>query len=283
MDGRHPPAGELRNLDPKLADSLVASWSGPNSLAPEQVDEIVRNANSSVKPSPHSSDESELAMATQAYDERAGLRAIPALSRLAGKGIPKAQYLLGEIFIDGSRIHPGVRKDGPRGWGWVKKAAENGYPEAQWYLGTMCSVGTGEDGVPQSKELGFSWLQKAANKGFAQAMVELGSNYREGWGTTQSYKDALLWYRKAARKGDSSGMMLLGEMYESGQGVTQDFIEAHAWLNLASSNEKPGDSLISKMRDNLASKMSSSQLEKAQRRAKALAMEIHRDKSNATP
>jgi TPR repeat protein len=72
-------------------------------------------------------------------------------------------------------------------------------------------------------------------------------------------------------------------MYESGQGVTQDFVEAHAWLNLASANEKPGETFLSKMRDNLASKMSPSQLEKAQNRAKTLSLEIHSDKSTITP
>ena len=50
-------------------------------------------------------------------------------------------------------------------------------------------------------------------------------------------------------------------MYEKGRGVIQDNVYAHMWGNLAASN---GNEIGGKLRDLVAKKMTTSQLEKAQ-------------------
>ena len=57
----------------------------------------------------------------------------------------------------------------------------------------------------------------------------------------------------------------MGQMYADGQGVTQDNIYAHMWLSIAASR---GDALTTKRRDNVAKKMSASQLAEAQKLAR---------------
>ena len=100
--------------------------------------------------------------------------------------------------------------------------------------------------------LGVSWsadLQKgldAANRGdFATALRE---------------------WRPLAEQGDASAQNNLGFMYVYGKGVLQDYVRAHMWFNIAASSG--GSKNSSKSRDNVAKKMTRSQVEKAQKLAR---------------
>ena len=53
---------------------------------------------------------------------------------------------------------------------WFKKAAEQGYADAQYNLGCMYANGRG---VPQSDKEAAKWLHKAADQGYANAQREL--------------------------------------------------------------------------------------------------------------
>jgi len=100
--------------------------------------------------------------------------------------------------------------------------------------------------------LGVSWsadLQKgldAANRGdFATALRE---------------------WRPLAEQGDASAQNNLGFMYVYGKGVLQNYVRAHMWFNIAASSG--GSKNSSKSRDNVAKKMTPSQVEKAQKLAR---------------
>ena len=47
------------------------------------------------------------------------------------------------------------------------------------------------------------WYRKAADQGYANAQFNLGTMYHQGNSVPQSYKEALVWYRKAADQGYS--------------------------------------------------------------------------------
>lgn len=79
----------------------------------------------------------------------------------------------------------------------------------------------------------MTWFRKAAHQGFAQAQHNLGVMYDEGQGVTQDYAQAVKWYRKAADQGDVGAQYNLGLMYAKGQGVIQGNIAAHMWWNIA--------------------------------------------------
>jgi TPR repeat protein len=142
--------------------------------------------------------------------------------------------------------------------------------------------------VPQDQGEAARWYRKAADQGFANAQHNLGYSYVLGRGVPQDYAEAVRWYRKAAAQGLAHAQFNLGRMYDHGQGVPQDFVEAHMWLNLAASrasgdNEKKYEEL----RELVAKSLTSQQIAAAQRRARvwkprsaepALASSIHSDR-----
>jgi TPR repeat protein len=105
-----------------------------------------------------------------------------------------------------------------------------------------------------------------AKQGDADAQFNLGLMYANGQGVPQDYKTAVKWYRLAAEQGFADAQYNLGLMYYNGQGVPQDYVRAHMWYNIAASSGK--SKTASKNRDIVAEKMSSSQIETAQKLAR---------------
>ncbi len=58
---------------------------------------------------------------------------------LANKGVPEAQFDLGEMYRDGE----GVRQDHAKAFEWYQKADNQGFAEAQSNLGVMYFSGKG--------------------------------------------------------------------------------------------------------------------------------------------
>ena len=73
------------------------------------------------------------------------------------------------------------------------------------------------------------------------------------------------WFRLAAEQGDARAQYNLGFMYDDGKGVIQDNAYAHMWYNIAASS---GDKEAVEQRDNVAKKMTPSQIETAQKLAR---------------
>ncbi|MCA8834068.1 MAG: sel1 repeat family protein [Proteobacteria bacterium] len=122
-----------------------------------------------------------------------------------------------------------------------------------------------------------------AEQGDLWAQVFLAGMYRDGLAVPQSSKEAVKWYRISAEHGNALAQSFMGEMYALGHGVPQNFIIAHMWHNLSVSNAEPSiielaeivgeknvdtptgakNSMI-ELRDKVAEKMTSEQIEKAQ-------------------
>ena len=68
-----------------------------------------------------------------------------------------------------------------------------------------------------------------------------------------------------AEQGDADAQGNLGVMYVFGKGVIKDFVYAHMWGNIASMN---GNDKGETLRGYVAEKMTSSQIEEAQRLAR---------------
>ena len=104
-----------------------------------------------------------------------------------------------------------------------------------------------------------------AEEGNAVAQNNLGLMYHNGWGVPQDYKEAARLYRLAAEQGDADAQGNLGVMYVFGKGVTKDFVYAHMWGNIALMN---GNERGASVKGHVAEKMTSSQIEEAQRLAR---------------
>ena len=135
-------------------------------------------------------------------------------------------------------------------------------PKAQNELGAMYAIGKG---VSKDYKEALRWFDLAAKKGNRDAQFNLGFMYENGQGVAQDYKEAARWYRLAAKQGFTEAQFNLGFMYHDGKGVAQDIIRAHMWFNIAAVS---GDKGSVKNRDIAASKMTSQQIEQAQRMAR---------------
>ena len=104
-----------------------------------------------------------------------------------------------------------------------------------------------------------------AEQGDADAQTNLGLMYQNGWGVLQDDKEAVRWYTLAAEQEHAKAQYNLGVMYALGEGVIKDYVYAHMWGNIASMN---GNDKGETLRGYVAEKMTSSQIEEAQRLAR---------------
>ena len=101
-----------------------------------------------------------------------------------------------------------------------------------------------------------------AEQGNARAQFNLGWMYRHGRGVPQDSKTAVKWYRLAAEQGDAGAQYNLGTMYGA---VLLDYVYAHMWWNIAALKGHEG---ATEYRDTIAERMTPSQIERAQDRAR---------------
>ncbi|MBE2294109.1 MAG: sel1 repeat family protein [Phycisphaerales bacterium] len=108
-------------------------------------------------------------------------------------------------------------------------------------------------------------IRPMAERGFAFAQFNMGVLYDNGQGLPQDDEQAIVWYRKAAMQGLPQAQVNLGIMYEQGEGVPVDNVEAYVWYALADSQ---GDGRAPQAKRDIAEKMTSAQIEEAERRVK---------------
>ena len=95
---------------------------------------------------------------------------------------------------------------------------------------------TDGEGVAQDAKQAVTWYRKAAEQGFAEAQHNLGAMYTDGEGVAQDAKQAVAWCRKAAEQGLPQAQYSLGLRYAEGLDVPQDNRQAYAWLSVAFAN-----------------------------------------------
>ncbi len=124
--------------------------------------------------------------------------------------------------------------------------------------------------MPQDNAEATKWFRKAADQGDANAQLNLGLMYRKGQGVPQDYVSAAVWFRKAAEQRIADAQAMLGAAYVTGLGVPEDKAEAYFWLNLAASGklDSPEQERVVKMRDEVASHLTSAVLAQTQERAR---------------
>jgi TPR repeat protein len=154
------------------------------------------------------------------------------LKKLAEKGNVDAQYYLGWKYEAGK----GVPQDYKQAAYWFTKAAEQGHANAQLVLAGMFFYGKG---VEKDYKQAVFWHTKAAEQGLALAQDFLGAMYARGQGVPQDYKQAVYWFTKAAKQGYATAQYNLGYMYHEGQGVPQDYKQAVYWFTKAAEQGQP--------------------------------------------
>ena len=133
--------------------------------------------------------------------------------RAAINGAPFAQAWLGDVLSNGD----GVIRDPAAAMDWYRRAAEGGFLPA-------LSIVTDEaaSSTPEEQQRIFSlWLAAAeAGDGLAQRMV--GDLTLRGVGTEASPDQAAAWLRRAADQGDTPAKIILASLYLQDQAAPRD-------------------------------------------------------------
>lgn len=216
------------------------------------------------------------------------------LASAAEGGDARAQVLLGQIL----RNPANPQRDLHAAYRWFARASEQNDADAWFWLGTMHRLGesvardaqqavqhwrkgaelggaaaqaalaqalfTG-DGIDKAPDEAVRLARTAAERGVPAAQAILGQAYLRGeGGLPRNLGEYLRWTRRAADRGNRGSMESLAESFHTGTGVPQDFVQAHMWANLAGAR---GSVRATKLRDELAAKMTPDQIAEAQRAA----------------
>ena len=150
--------------------------------------------------------------------------------RAAEKGYPPAQYQLGMMYR--SDADPNIRSQ-RQAVKWVRLAAEQNHIEAMHEMGHWYFLGV-EGIFVQDFKKAFYWFEKSALKGYANAQSDLARMYFLGYGMKRDLGKALYWYEKAALQGHLSSQIGLVKIYiEGGQGVEKNYDLAWHWREKA--------------------------------------------------
>lgn len=116
----------------------------------------------------------------------------------------EAQVLLAYCY----EIGAGVPKNPQQVMNLLTRAGEAGNAEAQFSLALNYSQGI--NGAPKNEAESFRWASLSANQGYAQAERFLGACYEYGFGVNGNPELAQQWYAKAAAQGLSRDGSIFG-------------------------------------------------------------------------
>lgn len=131
----------------------------------------------------------------------------------------------------------------------LKPAAEKGHKKAQYRLGRCYDKG---NGVAENDKQAFYWYLKAAAQGHAKAQYQVGKCYKNGEGVEKNITKAVEYFTLAAKQDNADAQLALGKCFLKGKGVTADKARAKALIKRAVKNEKDGDQIKKKLREDAA-------------------------------
>ena len=124
----------------------------------------------------------------------------------------------------------GTKENPKEGIGWIKRAAQKNFSDAQYYLAYCYEYGVG---VEQSDVKASAWYAKAAQQGDVEAQTKLGYFFLTGQGVSKDTTAAVKWYTKAAEQNYPLAQYNLGVCYDEGSGVIQSYEKAFEWYTKA--------------------------------------------------
>lgn len=116
-----------------------------------------------------------------------------------------------------------------------KPLAEQGDPEAQYYVGRMYEKG---QGVKKDYDEMVKWYRKSADAGYAPSQYRVAVGYAYGIaGLPKDESEALKWLRRSAEGGHKKAQKILGRAYAEGRlGLPVDQKQADYWTQKSESN-----------------------------------------------
>ena len=133
-------------------------------------------------------------------------------------------------------LHPRLPIDTVKVFDNYKRGAEEGKPDAMYFLAEMYFHGHGT-----AKDINKSiyWFEKAAEQNNPKALSHIGFIYKRGLVGTPDYEKAYKYFCRAADLGDLWGITFKGYMLYSGFGCKQDYAAAYELFQIASKKGYP--------------------------------------------
>jgi TPR repeat protein len=141
----------------------------------------------------------------------------------AAQGFVKQELELAADYFVGR----GVPKDFTQAAYWYRKAADQGNPGAQVYIGYMYAIGIG---VSKDTSEAIRWYRRATSSKSSAAEVSLAGFYMRGEGVKQDTAEAWRLLKSAEEKGSGRADAYLGIANYLGLGVPRDYAAAEAWF-----------------------------------------------------
>lgn len=191
-------------------------------------------------------------------------------ARAAAAGHMQASNELGLLYYQGN----GVSASPAEAAKHIRKAADAGLAQAQYNLGLLHVNG---HGVDKDLTAASIWFQKAAVQGLPEAALDYGLMvYGGDAGIRKDYKIGAQWLLVAANAGNAKAQLFIARILAAGRGMTKDRIEAGKYYTLAKQAGQSDSDL-----DVMMSKLSSPQLDDAERRARVFAEDLKNRRLNA--
>ncbi|KAF9143170.1 hypothetical protein BGX30_001198 [Mortierella sp. GBA39] len=121
----------------------------------------------------------------------------------------------------------GIKKNGKKARKLFLEAAEQGYAEAQFMVGTSYDIGPSR-GYKEALE----WYLRATKYGYVDPQYELAVMFEEGRGIPVDFA-AFGWYLKAVQQGDVESQLEVGQYFRDGKGIGKSRIRAKVWFEKA--------------------------------------------------
>ncbi len=201
-------------------------------------------------------------------------RAFSLYKRAADGGFPPAEYGLGILYKSGL----GTGADPALAFSWMQRAAEAGYAPAECYLGVVLHTGLLGQEIDEVKARG--WLEKAALADEPLAVEMMADFWEKGIGGEQDMGRAFGWALRGGLEGDANCQDRVASFYARGVGgVSQNDGWAWTWSCLAARNPKSGPQElagVAALQGELAARMDGSGIgtDAATRRADAYLDEV---------
>lgn len=150
------------------------------------------------------------------FDRGEREKAFELLNKSANAGNLESQNMMGNCK---AFEHFGMEVNEEEGAKWYRKAAEQGYAEAQCNLAFCYKLGIG---VEENEEEAYKWYRKAAEQGYADAQCDVGDCYKDGIGVEVDFYQTIEWYTKALEQGEARAQYFIGYCYEMGDGMEEN-------------------------------------------------------------
>lgn len=141
----------------------------------------------------------------------------------AENGDPEAQWFIGWIYLSSNNVTEGVQ--------YYTLSANNGYVRAQYEIGNFYQYGT--YGLLKDPVKAVEFYQKAAAQGHPEAQNNLGqmlyNGYYAGGKMIADAKEAVRWFTEAAKQGCALAMFNLGTCFYNGHGTIRLMDAARKW------------------------------------------------------